>query len=146
MKGILFAFLMLLSLDAYAQVRVRKVPFLPYLGAGGLGGSSGTDVSGSSQNKGERTVRIAFRKGSAQLGAAAKAAIKRIAGSATGDMIFIKAYYSRSVTSELSKARQNAVFEALKDLNTPGLIERPGPQFRNDSSSVVDLNQVIVTY
>ena len=80
------------------------------------------------------------------MGPAAKAAIKRIAGSVTGGMIFIKAYYSRSVTSELSKARQNAIFEALKDLNTPGLIERPGPQFRNDSSSVVDLNQVIVTY
>ncbi|MBQ4084696.1 MAG: hypothetical protein IJC30_03465 [Alphaproteobacteria bacterium] len=146
MKGILFAFLMLLSLDAYAQVRVRKVPFLPYLGAGGLGGSSGTDVSGSSQNKGERTVRIAFRKGSAQLGPSAKAAIKRIANSTTGRTIFIKAYYSRSITADLSSARQNAVFEALKDLNVPGMIERPIPEFRNDSSSVLDLNQVIVTY
>ena len=143
-KGFLFALLMLFSLDVYAQARVRKVPFLPYLGTGGS--SSGGKTDSPSQNQGGRTIKIAFKKGSSHLGHTAKAALKRIADRCTGQIIFIKAFYSRSVTEELATRRQEAVFNALKDLNIPGLIERPMPEFRDDSSSAVNTNQVIVTY
>ena len=146
MKGILFALLMLFSLEAYAQVRVRKVPFLPYVGAGGGSGVSGggTGTVNPSQNTEKRTVRISFKKGSSSLSPAAKAAIKRIANYCGDKLVVITGYYSRRVSIELARARCQSIKDSFGDLNVSSWIG--DIHFRNDSSSVVDINQVIVEY
>ena len=134
---------MLFSLEAYAQVRVRKVPFLPYVGAGGGSGVSGGGTNSSQSNE-RRTVRISFKKGSSSLSPAAKAAIKRIANYCGDKLVVITGYYSRRISIELARARCQAIKDSFGDLNVSSWIG--DIHFRNDSSSVVDINQVIVEY
>ena len=142
-KGLFILCLCFLSLSAFAQATVRKVPFLPYIG--GSGGTRTTEEGASSQTKQQTVLKITFKRGSSSLSKAAKAAIKRIESTCGGDLVSLKGYYSHKVTQELTKARQEAIRTALEDLGVHSIFVE-SPSFRNDSDAMVNLNQIIVSY
>ena len=150
-----FLFSILFSLNVFAQATVRKVPFLPYIGAGGemvkgdpntgkSGGNVG-EVKEKSQTTEKKIVKIAFRKGSTFLNGSAKSTIKEIEKTCGDNKVYISGYYSRKVSQELAKERMVAVKKALEDLGLKK-VKTGLPEFRNDSEAMININEIIVSY
>ncbi len=120
MKKIFYSFLFLFFTVALQAQNVRKIPFLPYLQAGGTGGETADTPF---QNDAPRSLRkvatIYFSADQASIRKEDLGTLQSVAAQAVQQQaeIFLYSYVTPEMPNSIGDERLKSTYNALKDIN-----------------------------